>query len=63
MEHKFSIGDIVEMKKQHPCGNKEWEVTRVGADFKIKCLGCGHIVMLPHEAFVKRMKRILPDEK
>ncbi|GAE90756.1 hypothetical protein JCM21531_4393 [Acetivibrio straminisolvens JCM 21531] len=38
MEHKYCIGEIVELKKQHPCGSKQWEITRVGADFKIKCL-------------------------
>ena len=43
----FEIGDIVRLKKQHPCGSKEWEVLRVGADFRLKCLGCGHQVMLP----------------
>jgi len=59
MEHKFVVGDIVEMKKQHPCGSKEWEVTRVGADFKIKCLGCKHQVMLPRTKFEKSVKKII----
>ena len=45
----YNIGDIVKTKKQHPCGSKEWEVTRVGVDFKLKCIGCGHVVMLPRE--------------
>ena len=51
------------MKKPHPCGENKWRIIRVGMDVKIKCLGCGHIVMLSHEVFVKRLKRILPDEK
>ncbi|HOM42795.1 MAG TPA: DUF951 domain-containing protein, partial [Bacillota bacterium] len=38
---QFNLGDIVETKKQHPCGDNHWEVIRVGADFKIKCLKCG----------------------
>lgn len=59
MEHKFIIGDIVEMKKQHPCGSKEWEVTRIGADFKIKCLGCKHQVMLPRTKFEKSVKKVI----
>lgn len=59
VEHKFLIGDIVEMKKQHPCGSKEWEVTRVGADFKIKCLGCNHQVMLPRTKFEKSVKKVI----
>ena len=42
----FAIGDVIIMKKPHPCGSKEWEVLRVGADFKLKCAGCGHQVML-----------------
>ena len=59
VEHKFLVGDIVQMKKQHPCGSKEWEVTRVGADFKIKCLGCDHQVMLPRTKFEKSVKKII----
>lgn len=59
MEHKFLVGDIVEMKKQHPCGSKEWEVTRIGADFKIKCLGCEHQVMLPRTKFEKSVKKVI----
>ncbi|MGI6778457.1 MAG: DUF951 domain-containing protein [Acetivibrionales bacterium] len=59
MTHKFSIGDIVELKKQHPCGSKEWEVIRVGADFRIKCLGCSHSVMLPRVKFEKSVKKII----
>ena len=46
----YNIGDIVKTKKQHPCGSKEWEVTRVGVDFKLKCIGCGHVVMLPRKS-------------
>ncbi|MDO4382572.1 MAG: DUF951 domain-containing protein [Clostridia bacterium] len=49
----YNIGDIVKTKKQHPCGSKEWEVIRVGVDFKLKCIGCGHVVMLPREKALK----------
>ena len=63
MEHKFAVGDIVEMKKQHPCGSKEWKVTRVGADFKIKCLGCEHQVMLPRVKFEKSVKKIIQSKQ
>ena len=59
----YSLGDTVQMKKPHPCGENKWRIIRVGMDVKIKCLGCGHIVMLPHKVFVKRLKRILADEK
>lgn len=60
MARQYSIGDIIETRKKHPCGNDKWRVTRVGADMKIKCLECGRIVMLDRETFEKRVKRILP---
>ncbi|HHV99339.1 MAG TPA: DUF951 domain-containing protein [Clostridiaceae bacterium] len=59
MADKFSIGDVVELKKQHPCGSKQWEITRTGADFRIKCLGCSHQVMLPRPKFEKSVKKII----
>lgn len=59
MAREFYVGDIVEMKKVHPCGSKEWELIRVGADIKIKCLGCERIVMLPRSKFEKSVKKII----
>lgn len=56
---KYNVGDIVETRKVHPCGSKEWEVIRVGADFKIKCNGCGRLVMLPRVKFEKSVKKII----
>ncbi len=53
----YSIGDVVYMKKPHPCGNHQWEVMRTGADFRIKCLGCGHLVMLSRQKFEKAAKK------
>ncbi len=50
----FNLGDTVKMKKPHACGANNWEVIRLGADIKLKCMGCGHIVMLPRSAFVKK---------
>lgn len=50
---EYKIGDIVRTKKVHPCGSKLWEITRVGVDFKLKCQGCGHVVMLPREKALK----------
>ena len=50
---EYQIGDIVQTKKQHPCGSKHWEITRVGVDFKLKCLGCGHIVMIERPKALK----------
>ena len=55
----FGLNDIVEMKKQHPCGSKECEVIRLGADIKIKCTGCGRIVMLPRSKFQKDAKKLV----
>jgi hypothetical protein len=59
MIDNFNLGDIVEMKKQHPCGSYEFEVIRLGADIKIKCNGCGRIVMIPRSKFVKGAKKII----
>ena len=59
----IQVNDILTMKKQHPCGSKQWQVLRIGMDFRLKCLGCGHIVMLDYAAFIKRMKKVLIDEQ
>lgn len=59
----FNLGDIVQMKKQHPCGTYEFEIIRVGADIKIKCTGCGRIVMIPRSKFVKGAKKIVIKEE
>lgn len=55
----YDLHDIVEMKKPHACGANSWEVIRMGADIKVKCQGCGHIVMMSRRDFEKRMKKIL----
>lgn len=47
------------MKKKHPCGSTEWEVLRIGADFKLRCLGCGHVVMGTRSRFEKNVKEII----
>lgn len=59
MNKNFELGDIVKMKKQHPCGTNAWEIIRTGADIKIKCTGCGRIVMLPRSKFEKDMKSVI----
>lgn len=56
---EIRLGDRVQMRKVHPCGSKEWTVIRIGADIKIKCLGCGHIVMMERADFLKRRKKVL----
>lgn len=52
------VGDILEMKKTHPCGSKEFDVLRIGMDFKIRCKGCSHEIMLPRSNCEKRIKKI-----
>ena len=59
MEKEYKVGSIVTMKKEHPCGTNEWEITRLGADIKIKCVNCGRFVMLPRIEFNKKLKRII----
>ena len=49
----YQVGDIITLKKPHPCGSKDWEILRVGADFRLKCLGCGHQVMMPRRRVEK----------
>lgn len=55
---EIKTGDVLLMKKLHPCGSGRWEVLRIGMDFKLKCLGCGHIVMLPRKKAEKSVKAI-----
>ena len=55
----IQIGDIVTLKKQHPCGSKEWEVLRVGMDFRLKCRGCDHQVMIPRKQVEKNIRQIV----
>ena len=56
-----SVGDKVEMKKPHPCGCSTFSVLRVGMDFKLKCLTCGHEVMLPRRKAEKGIKKIITE--
>ena len=58
-EKIYSIGTVVEMKKGHPCGENKWEIIRLGADIKIKCLKCDRVVMIPRIEFNKKVKKIV----
>ena len=58
MPMDIHVGDILELKKAHPCGSREWKVLRVGMDFKLKCLGCGHEVMTPRSKAEKSVKKV-----
>ena len=60
MERKtFQLGDIVLMKKNHPCGSNEMEIIRMGMDIRIKCVGCKHSVLIPRAKFEKNMRKVL----
>ena len=52
----FELGDVIKMKKAHPCGTNQWEILRVGMDFRLKCCGCGHQVMLPRKQVEKSFR-------
>lgn len=56
---KFYLGDIVRMRKKHPCGDDRWEVIRTGMDIRMKCLGCARVVMIPRRQFDRGVKEII----
>jgi len=56
------IGDVLVMKKSHPCGEKRWQVLRIGADFRMRCLGCGHEIMVPRFKAENNIRSILREE-
>lgn len=56
---RYEVGDVVRLRKPHPCGSDRWEITRTGIDFGLKCLGCGHRVMIPRPKFEKSVKEII----
>lgn len=57
------LGDILVMKKKHPCGEEKFSVLRIGMDFRIRCVGCGREVMLPRVSCEKNIKKIIREEK
>lgn len=57
---QYQIGQVVRLKKGHPCGSDLWRIIRVGMDFRIKCVNCGRSVMLPRTRFERRVKQIMP---
>ena len=59
----IQVGDILTMKKTHPCGAKQWQVLRTGADFKLRCLGCGHEVMGPRSKLEKNIRQVQREER
>ena len=59
MKMGYEVGDIVRMKKPHPCGSYEWEILRTGVDFRLKCTKCEHLIMIPRPKFLKSAKKIV----
>lgn len=61
---EYQLNDIVEMKKEHPCHkSKQWRIIRMGADIRIKCLGCGSSVLFPRSEFEKKLKKVVKTEE
>ena len=54
----FEVNDRIKMKKKHPCGSYEWQILRVGADFRLKCMGCGHQIMIARKLVEKNTKNL-----
>lgn len=59
MVERILVGDVITTRKAHPCGSSEWTVIRTGADIKIRCSGCGRIVMLDRDSFLRRRKSVV----
>jgi len=59
MAMDISVGDILEMKKLHPCGSRQMEVLRIGMDFRLKCVGCGHEFMTPRLKIERHIKKVV----
>ena len=63
MIYELEIGDIVRLKKKHPCGSYEWEIVRLGVDIGLVCQGCQHRILLPRSTVNKRIKTIVSSSK
>lgn len=59
---QYEIGTVIETKKKHPCGSALWTIVRTGADYKIKCNGCGRIIMLEYEELNKKIKKVVKND-
>ena len=56
MGNAYKLGDIIKLKKAHPCGTNAWEILRVGMDFRLKCTGCGHMIMIARKDVEKNFR-------
>ena len=55
----IQVGEILKLKKEHPCGSRDWEVLRIGADFRLRCMGCGHQIMIARRQAEKNIKDVI----
>lgn len=62
-EKVYQLGDLVIMKKPHPCGTNEWEIIRMGMDIRIKCIACKRSVLVPRSEFDKMIKKVIGQAK
>ena len=62
INNEFQIGDILEFKKEHPCGSNKWKVIRTGVDMKLECVGCKRVVMIARVELNKKIKKIIREE-
>lgn len=63
MENKeYTLNSKIQMKKKHPCGGDVWEVTRLGADIKIKCMTCSHTILIPRVDLNKKIKKVITED-
>ena len=62
-QFNYQLGDIVTLKKPHPCGSHDWEILRVGMDFRLRCLGCGHQIMVARRVVEKSTKALKKPEE
>ena len=59
ISEKLCVGDVIEMRKPHPCGGTEWQIVRIGADIGLRCLTCNHRVLVPRSKIEKRIKTVV----
>ena len=60
---KISVNDVIELKKSHPCGSKEFKILRVGSDVRLLCIGCGRDMTLDREKLEKAIRRVIPADQ
>lgn len=63
MGNDYKLGDVIKLKKPHPCGTNAWEILRVGMDFRLKCTGCGHMIMIPRKDVDKNFRGFIKERQ